>query len=750
MAVSVVLFGLAEFGNPVDDLFQVLRNKFTEHAASDKIVVVGIDSEAQNTIGAWPWSTDDNAAMVNRLIDAGAKRVFFDNPVQPSRADGSSSAFIAALKRGNGRVFLPANFAMDASTGQHSDSLPPLAYRQYAGLANSNLWVDGFNAVKRAPFALEVGGQPVRSIASIISDVRDAPDTTFPVDYSIDIESIPYVSAAKMFDPDADLSAIAGRDVIIGPNAQRLGESYTIVGRGPVSSTFINAIAAETLVAGRPSEIGWQLLWAVALLLVLALRRAKTPLGRLTVIVAALALFTAGSLGLEAEGLVFQLMPAIVLFAGVAGYDAVRRYRAEIDRRGRVNAVSGLPNLNALREDGQDKTDGLVVARVGNYAEVATALPASMEKNLVDQIAMRLTLGNGGRSLYQGDEGIFMWLIPADAIGTVGDQLAALHAIFRSAANVAGRHIDLAVNFGVDADPGRSIQSRMSSALLASQEAAGAGETWRVYDPTKLEATEWKVSMLGELDAAIDNDDVWVAFQPQLDLNNHHISGAEALIRWNHPEKGPINPEEFITVAERHDRIEKLTEHVLNRAIAIAAQINASGTPFDIAVNLSSRLIGHPNLRPMVSQALRRHGLPPQRLILEITETAAMSSAKDAVDELKALRAIGLQLSIDDYGTGFSTLDYLKRCPVGELKIDRSFVRMLTSSRSDRIMVNSTIELAHSLGDLVVAEGVEDSETLQLLQQMGCDKAQGFLIARPMDAEALFGFLSRHQASRAA
>ncbi|MCG6120621.1 MAG: EAL domain-containing protein, partial [Blastomonas sp.] len=453
---------------------------------------------------------------------------------------------------------------------------------------------------------------------------------------------------------------------------------------------------------------------------------------------------------LESLGYYADIMPALILMLGAMGHYAWKLHRLTFDERGMVNEVSGQPNLNALRAAGHASHDGLVAARIHNYAEAATALPSAAEKELVDQIVMRLTLGNGGCKVYQGDEGIFMWLMPAASINNVGDQLAGLSAIFRSPANVSGRLIDLSIAFGVDADPGRTIQSRMSSALLACQEAQNAGEHWRVYDPTKLEATEWRVSMLGELDAAIDNGEVWVAFQPKLDLLSGEICGAEALVRWTHPEKGPINPEEFITAAERHDRIEKLTDHVLNRAVQVAAMLNANGQRFDMAVNLSPRLIGHANLKPMVIQTLRRYGLPAERLILEITETAAMSSADAAMQELRDLRSLGLQLSIDDYGTGFSTLDYLKRCPATELKIDRSFVKMLVTSRSDRIMVNSTIELAHSLGEEVVAEGVEDSETLHLLAQMGCDKAQGYLIGRPMPFEALIEYLASHSPAKAA
>lgn len=748
--VSGLLFGVADFGAPLDDVFRVARNKMREHNASGQVVVVGIDNLSQQDMGDWPWDAAKYSAMIENLGNAGAQRIFFNFPINGLSGDPGAGRLVETLKKNSGKVYMAADFSVDSVTGKQTMLLPPEQMRQHVGLINTNVWINGFNTVWHGRFANRVGDLVVSSIASEMSGIRGAVGEEFPIDYSVRLASIPYLSAGEIIRNEASIKQVKGRNIIIGTNATGIGSRYAVPGHTHAASVFISAMAADTLIRAKPTTYSWLIPFALAL----AVTALMFQVSRRSLVMGMVILLPICAVGLplifESYGKFTQIMPATVLMLGSMGHLAWRLHRQRFDERGMVNEVSGQPNLNALRAQGTDSQEGLIAARIHNYAEAATALPAAAEKELVDQIIMRLTLGNGGCRVFQGDEGIFMWLIPATSINNVGDQLAGLSAIFRSPANISGRLIDLGIAFGVDADPGRSIQSRMSSALLACQEAQNAGEHWRVYDPTKLEATEWRVTMLGELDAAIDNGEVWVAFQPKLDLLSGEICGAEALVRWTHPEKGPINPEEFITAAERHDRIEKLTEHVLNRAVQVASILNRGGRKFDMAVNLSPRLIGHANLKPMVIQTLRRHGLAAERLILEITETAAMSSADAAMQELRDLRSIGLQLSIDDYGTGFSTLDYLKRCPATELKIDRSFVRMLVSSRSDRIMVNSTIELAHSLGEEVVAEGVEDNETLQLLGQMGCDKAQGYLIGRPMPFEALVDYLADYSPAKAA
>ena len=245
--------------------------------------------------------------------------------------------------------------------------------------------------------------------------------------------------------------------------------------------------------------------------------------------------------------------------------------------------------------------------------------------------------------------------------------------------------------------------------------------------------------MLSQLDDAIDKGEVWVAYQPKLELASRRIVGAEALARWTHPEKGPIAASEFIAAAEQHDRIGKLTDFVLDSAIAAAA----AARPPAAAVS-EWRSTCRPGclptrgLRFASRQCSRGTRLPPQQLTLELTETAELAASGTAIEMLSAdARTRASTISIDDYGTGLSTLDYLKKIPASEIKIDQSFVKGMLDNRSDRLMVQSTIGLAHSLGRRVVAEGVEHRDTLEALAEMECDFAQGFIIGRPMSLESL-------------
>jgi len=255
---------------------------------------------------------------------------------------------------------------------------------------------------------------------------------------------------------------------------------------------------------------------------------------------------------------------------------------------------------------------------------------------------------------------------------------------------------------------------------------------------------------LSQLDEAIDDGQVWLAYQPKLDLKTRRTIGAEALARWTHPEKGPISPTEFVTAAEQSDRIEKLTDFVLDQAIGATAQLARKGFDFGIAVNLSARMLNDRRLPERVAAVLGRHGLSAGKLTLELTETAAITGCGNGIDLLGRLRELGVRISIDDYGTGLSTLDYLKKMPASEIKIDQSFIKTMRDNRSDLIMVQSTIALAHSLGRTVVAEGVEDPQSLELLRQMECDVAQGFIVGRPMGFDELVRRLNSERKRSAA
>jgi EAL domain-containing protein (putative c-di-GMP-specific phosphodiesterase class I) len=470
----------------------------------------------------------------------------------------------------------------------------------------------------------------------------------------------------------------------------------------------------------------------------------KRPAVRVTALI--LASLATLSLPMVSEGYqwFFDVTPAMFFIMSVGTALGWRRYRL----RGTVNAASGLPNLTALRAAGTDRDRILIVARVINYPQLAAAVPASSERTLVDQIVQRLTVGAKDHVIYQGEEGIFAWLTERET--AVGHHVEALHSLFRNPARIDGNVFDLAVTFGVEIGSGRAMSQRLNSALVAADEAAAEGLKWKYHDPERMKDANWRLSLLSQLDEAIENGEVWVAFQPQLDLASGQIRGAEALARWTHPEKGPISPQEFVGAAEQGDRIEKLTMFVLDKAVATAASINRESGPFDMAVNLSAKMLTTKSLPNDVRAILNRHGLAAAHLTLELTETSAFASDGSDLQPLLELREMGVQLSIDDYGTGLSTLDYLKKVPAGEIKIDQSFVKAMRDNRSDMVMVQSTIALAHSLDRKVVAEGVETQEMLELLRSLNCDVAQGYLIGRPSSDSGLVRLLQVQRRHRAA
>jgi EAL domain-containing protein (putative c-di-GMP-specific phosphodiesterase class I) len=503
-----------------------------------------------------------------------------------------------------------------------------------------------------------------------------------------------------------------------------------------MGGAYVQIIGAETLKNGTPFYLGWIPLFIVGLVIATLAVYRRNPRNQGLLLAGGAVLILFGPAFLEARLIAVDVMPGFFVIAVVGTALTWRRFR----QRGLVNASTGLPNLNALRANRAGREQALIVARVTNYAEIVSALATDSERQLVEQIITRLSVGSKGRTFYQGDGGIFAWF--EESRKPFGHHIDALSALFRNPVRVSGLSLDLAISFGVEIGSGRSLANRLASALVAADEAAHDGLKWKCHDPETVENASWRLSMLSQLDEAIDKGEVWIAYQPQLDLKSRRIIGAEALARWTHPEKGPIAASEFVVAAEQHDRIGKLTDFVLEQAVTAAAAINKRGNEFDIAVNLSARLLMDKQFVMRVSALLARHRLQPRHLTLELTETSELVDCGDSLETLARLRDLGIEISIDDYGTGLSTLDYLKKVPASEIKIDQSFVKGLCDNRSDRLMVHSTIGLAHSLGRRVVAEGVEHRDILDALTEMGCDVAQGFIVGRPMSLDSLLKRIS--------
>ena len=730
-AIAGLIFGLIAFGEIAEGTLRIARNSLHWHKASSDIVLVKIDNQSLRKIGRWPWPRRYHAQLTDRLTEAGAKRIFFDISFFGATNPEDDQALAEALKR-SGRVTLAVRTRSgpNAGTAQLGMPLPELA-NSAQGLGTISWRYDFQQAVTEIPYAATVDARIVPSFSSLLSGRAGSPSATFTPDYSLDPKSIPSVSATSILDGTFDRRMISGKDVVIGTASEEIGDQFFVPGTGRMAGAYVHVIGAETLKDGRPVNLGWIPLFVIALAAgAFALWRRD---GRQQVLIlgtTAIAVLFGPTLP-EMYDISFDVTPGLFVIVVIASALGWRRYRMQ----GLVNPISNLPNLNALRDNRDGKKQSLIAARILNYEEIVATLPPNSERQLIDQIVSRLSVGAPNRTLYQGDGGIFAWFEESRA--PFGNHLDALYSLFRNPARIAGLSIDLSVAFGVEVGSSRSLPNRLASALVAAEEAAHDGLKWKFHDPESLQEASWKLSILSELDSAIDRGEVWVAYQPKLDIATNRIVGAEALARWTHPEKGPIAASEFVAAAEQHDRIGKLTDFVLEKAIGAVAEINKRDQDFEIAVNLSARLLSDKGFTLRVAALLARHSLEPHHLTLELTETAALADSGESLEMITRLRELGVRISIDDYGTGLSTLDYLKKIPANEIKIDQSFVKGMVDNRSDRLMVQSTIGLAHSLGRKVVAEGVEQGDVLDLLIEMGCDVAQGFAIGRPMSLESL-------------
>jgi EAL domain-containing protein (putative c-di-GMP-specific phosphodiesterase class I)/CHASE2 domain-containing sensor protein len=730
-AVAGLIFGLIGFGEIAEDYLRSVRNSFHPHRASGDIVLVLIDDKSLREAGNWPWPRRQDAALVDRLSSTGAKRIFLDiNLSFPSAPEDDAALADAFRRAGRVTLFSRSQFGQQNSA-QHIDGRPLPIFTRYAKLGLATFYYNYQNAVWRLPWSGDVGRERVPSFAAALANRAGPAGATFPVDYSIEVESIPAYSALDILRGRISSKELAGKDVIVGTGSEILNDNFFVPGYGRAFGVQVHALGAETLKNGKPIDLGWFVAFLIEMAAAAYGATRKRTGSQLAVFAVSIASVLTVPAFLEARLIFVDITPALFVLLVISGVLTWRRFRV----RGLVNPVSNLPNLNALRVNSEGRKKALVAARVLNYEEIVAALPPNSEQQLVDQVVARLRVGSPDRVLYQGDAGIFAWFEQADQ--PFGNHLEALYALFRNPARVAGLSMDLAISFGVELGSGRSMATRLASALVAADDAAHDGLKWKYHDPESLEDASWKLSMLSQLDEAIDRGEVWVAYQPKLEIATHQIIGAEALARWTHPEKGPIAASEFVAAAEQHNRIGKLTDFVLEKAVAAAAQINKRGTEFEIAVNLSARLLADKGFTLRVSALLARHGLDPGRLTLELTETAALTGSGEGLDMIGRLRDLGINIAIDDYGTGLSTLDYLKRIPANEIKIDQSFVKGIADNRSDRLMVQSTIGLAHSLGRKVVAEGVEHRDILDILVEMGCDIAQGFAIGRPMSLDSL-------------
>jgi diguanylate cyclase (GGDEF)-like protein len=428
---------------------------------------------------------------------------------------------------------------------------------------------------------------------------------------------------------------------------------------------------------------------------------------------------------------------------------------AQATRNATHDPLTGLPNRFLLKDrlaqallaaSRTHKRAAVIVMDIDRFKEINEAMGPYNGDRLLKQVATRLqaalqepeTVARLG-----GDE--YAVLVPGLAHAKdISPVVKKIEKAMEMPFMLEQLKLDVRASMGIafypehGTDPDTLLQRADVAMYAAKRNRAG----FLVYSPKYDEYSPQRLTLMGELRQAIENDGLVLHFQPKVDLKSGQVGEVEVLVRWNHPKHGLMFPDEFIPLAERTGLIKQLTLWVLHHALDQSSTWKQQGLSLGVAVNLSAQVLFDLDLPDLVAGALAARDVAPENLILEITESAIMVDKDRALLILGRLSDMGVRIAIDDFGTGYSSLSYLSKMPVDEIKIDKSFVLDMHENKTNAVIVHATIELGHNLGLSVIGEGVETGAMFERLRDLGCDAAQGYFMTKPLDAAAFAAWIS--------
>jgi len=428
--------------------------------------------------------------------------------------------------------------------------------------------------------------------------------------------------------------------------------------------------------------------------------------------------------------------------------EITERKRAEekVNRLAYYDSLTDLPNrflfLEQLKETLQivkreNKPLSVMMIEMDRFREIENTIGYQIGAVILKQLGRSIREVLRKSDVIARIEGgkfvVFLPFVDAEAAVLVAQKIQKL---IERPLMIEGLTIYVEVCIGIAAFPdhGEDADRLIRSADCAMSIADQMDGKCFVYATEKEDFNPHRMVLMAELRHALDRDELFLQYQPKVDLKTNRITGVEALVRWKHPERGIIPPDQFIRLAEQSGLIKPMTLWVFKSALNQCCHWRREGSPINVAMNLSARNLLDPKLPDQISALLRSNGVSAECIDLEITESIIMVDPARAMEVLTHLKNMGVGLAIDDFGTGYSSLGYLKKLPVDTIKIDKSFVMKMATNPDDAVIVRSTVDLAHNLGLKVVAEGVEDKETWNRLAAMGCDTAQGYYMSRPISA----------------
>jgi EAL domain-containing protein (putative c-di-GMP-specific phosphodiesterase class I)/CHASE2 domain-containing sensor protein len=720
VAVVIGLFAaLIELPMPLEDGFKAARAELRTREAPGDIVVVAIDDATLNALATDRPTRRQDAQLVDRIFAQGASRLVFDRAYADPAPPEDDAAFAAELRQHRGQVWLGASPAADNGLQQHAGLLPTPALRDSVAVASMMGQSGPFGLSVRFPTSTPIGADEIPSISAILGEYRGEEGWYRP-DLAIDARSIPTVSYAEILSGAGDVD-LKGKTVVVAPTHLGSTDFHNLPLGGKIPGVYFHVMGAHTLQDGMPLDLSWYPAMLFAAMVLFAQARRRRPLRAVTW--GAIGVLPIAATLLDASRISIDVFPALIALG--VGMVRLNLHAGKI-----YNKSTNLVLREALETTGDDAKTDVYAFKITNLGDLTGT---GVSKDLGRFVERVIDTLQGAAQSRVGDRQIvfekdtLIWQATKLDARDLHKNAEGLIALLRSGTAVQGG-ARIEGTIGIETNRTLPLETRIHNAIQAAELGSRKRIRSVIADTKWLDLRERRIELLSELDKAMEERSIGIGYQPKVDLLSGRVVGAEALIRWEHPELGYIEPTEAVAVAEEHDRIDELTAYVVDRALEDAGAAIALDPMFKLAVNVSAQTLGSVMVLYHVARLRSRHRFPGKNLIIEVTESTPLDDI--AVREIiRGLQKDDITFSIDDFGTGHSTLAYLGQVPSAELKIDRRFIMNLATSEDSLAVVKGTIEMAHTLGKVVVAEGIEDDLTAERLRRLGCDIGQGFLFS---------------------
>jgi len=737
--ILVLALAPLRFLAPIDITIWSLQTKMFEKPVASDMVYVDLEPRGD--------TEPEIAASLNRQIlatvrafeRADAQLIAVNVPLRRSDSPDVDRALRNELTRNREHVLLTRDQAADGllnATETRNDAY----FANGLPVASNHLTRDFVDVVWLIESDVDQNGRRYPSLWTRLTENGTSSRRMIAPDYAIRLDDVSRFDSAQLMGGNATYPQIpAGAKVVIGSQ-----HDFRAPGPGVTPSGLIHILAAETYNQGSGAIIRWHVLVIAifSLLLASALSRLRS-FGRMQayvgiVLIILVAIVVAAKFGVRAE-----FSDPVALLAIYGGLRALARYKR---RHLLIEPRSNLPNFVALHRDlGGDAVApqlAIIVAKVARLDSVFTTLSPSEQQRYLRQIADRLAFGQSGSTIYYDGGKYFAFGLKTAQFEDLEAHLRGLRAIATQSVEVGARLFDVSMTLGVDQDVDRTVSNRLSSAIAGADRAREAYRPVFMISDFQSDGEDWDHSLQTRLEQALSHDRIDIALQPQFDLKSGTIVAAEALARWFDNEQGQVPPERFIGQCERVGRLDELTERILSKTLDAVEAMAVHARAPEVSINISAIQLADEAIADLIERQLVPRAIDPSGITIELTETARIDNfdvARRAIDRIKQL---GLRFSIDDFGIETANLETIYELPFDEIKIDRLFIGNLRQSSKARAITANLISLARDSGMVSVAEGIEDNATLEVLKNLGCDRAQGYFLSRPIPPRELIKLLN--------